>query len=617
LALALAACGRDAREAVTYTRDVAPILFSRCASCHRPGQSVPFTLLNYEDARARASDIARVTQSRRMPPWLPDPGEPPFIGERRLSTSEIDTLKRWADEGAPEGERADLPATPSWPSGWAFGTPDLVVTLPAPYLLRPGQHDIYRNVIMPAVADRTRFVRAVEFNPGTTVVHHAVMRIDRTGTSRRLDAEDSEPGFDGMVAAEVQDPDGHFIGWAPGRGPIVAPDRMPWRLDAGSDLVVELHLMPGTVPTEVRPTVALYFTDTPPSEHPVMLIMGSKSINIAPGDAQYWIEDRYQLPVPVDVLSLYPHAHYLGRQMLVQAKLPDAIVRTLLRIPQWNFGWQQDYRFTTPVSLPQGTTIVMRYSYDNSDGNRANPHRPIRRVTWGPRSSDEMGTLGIQVLSRSAADGARLVDSFARHAAETDLAGAEVLLRVDPDNAGNETLVGSSYVRIGRYTEAISHLERALRLDPRSATAENFLGGALLAMGRVSEAGSHFRRAIELAPRDAQLRFNLARAHEAQGDTGRAIQALRAAVRIDPNVAEVQQQLGVLLYERKDVVEAITHLTEAARLAPSSPVAHAALGGALAQAGRISEARNHLQQALALDPSNAAALENLQRLERR
>jgi Flp pilus assembly protein TadD len=552
-----------------------------------------------------------------MPPWLPDPGEPPFFGERRLSPSEIDTLKRWADAGAPEGERADLPATPSWPSGWALGTPDLVVTLPAPYLLRPGQHDTYRNVIMPAVVTRTRFVRAVEFNPGTTAVHHAVMRIDRTGTSRRLDAEDPEPGFDGMVAADVLDPDGHFIGWAPGRGPIVAPDRMPWRLDEGADLIVELHLMPGTATREVRPTVALYFTDTPPSEHPVMLIMGSKSIDIAPGDAKYWIEDRYQLPVPVDVLSLYPHAHYLGKQMLVQAVLPDATVRTLLRIPQWNFGWQQDYRFTTSVSLPQGTTIVMRYSYDNSDGNRANPHRPLRRVTWGPRSSDEMGTLGVQVLPRSAVDGAQLVASFTRHAAEADVAGAEVLLRVDPDNAGNETLVGSSYVRIGRYAEAISHLERALRLDPRSATAENFLGGALLATGRSSEAVAHFRRAIERAPRDAHLRFNLARAHEAQGDTGRAIQALRDAVRIDPNVAEIQQQLGVLLYGRDEVAEAITHLTEAARLAPWSALAHAALGGALAQAGRVSDARSHFQQALALDPSNAAALENLQRLEHR
>lgn len=619
LVLAFAGCGRATPTASppAYSKDVAPILLTRCTPCHRSGQPVPFTLLDYGDARAHARDIVRVTQARRMPPWLPDPGAPPFIGERRLSAVEIDTLKRWVDAGAPEGNLRDLPAIPQWPSGWTLGTPDLVVTLEAPYILRPGPHDAYRNVIMPTVVPLNRFVRAVEFNPGTTAVHHAVLRIDRTGHSRRLDREDAEPGFDGMVAADVQDPEGHFIGWAPGRGPIVAPERTPWRLDAGADLVVELHLMPGAAPIEVRPSVALYFTDTPPSAFPVMLIMGSKSIDIAPGDATYWIADQYQLPVPVDVLSLYPHAHYLGKQMRVDARLPDGTVRSLLRIPQWNFGWQQDYRFVSPVSLPQGTTIAMRYSYDNSEANPSNPHRPVRRVTWGPQSSDEMGTLGIQVLPQSPSDAALLVASFARHAAQTDVAGSEVLLRVDPNNAANITLLGSSYMRLGRYAEAIPHLERALRLGPSSTNAENFLGGALLATGRPAEALAHFRRATQLAPRDANLRFNLARALAATGNSSGAIEALRRAIEIDPRMPEAHQELGVLLYERNQLDEAISHLREAARLAPSSAVAHAALGGALAQAGQRDEGRTHLLRALALDPSNTAARENLSRIERK
>jgi Flp pilus assembly protein TadD len=348
-----------------------------------------------------------------------------------------------------------------------------------------------------------------------------------------------------------------------------------------------------------------------------MLIMGSKSLDIPPGTASYRIEDRYRLPVAVDVLSLYPHAHYLGKEMHVEALLPDGTARRLLRIPQWNFGWQQDYRFTTPVPLPPGATIVMRYSYDNSEANRSNPHVPLRRVTWGPRSSDEMGNLGLQVLTRSPADAATLLASFARHAAETDVAGAELLLRADPGNAAHEALLGSSYVRVGRFADAIPHLERALRLDPRSSRAENFLGGALLATGRVAEAVAHFRKAVLLAPEDAHLRFNLARALETVGDSGAAVQALRQTIRIDPKLADAHQQLGVLLHERGQRAEAITHLAEAARLAPSSPVAHAALGGALAQAGRLDEARSHLERALALDPSNAAARQNLSRLGRR
>jgi Flp pilus assembly protein TadD len=419
-----------------------------------------------------------------------------------------------------------------------------------------------------------------------------------------------------MVATEVQDPDGHFIGWAPGRGPIVAPEGMPWRLDRGSDLVVELHLMPAAESTSIKPMLALYFTDRPPTATPVMLVMGSKAIDIAPGDANYVLEDRYQLPVAVDLLSLYPHAHYLGREMVVQAHLPDGTTRQLLRIPRWNFQWQQDYRFTKPVPLPQGTTIAMRYRYDNSDANMSNPHRPVHRVTWGPQSSDEMGNLGVQVLPRSAGDAAALVASFAEHAARVDVDGAEILLKKDPDNAANETLVGSSYLRVGRVAEAVPHLERAVRLDPRSANAQNFLGGALLTLGRTPEALAHLRRAVVLSPRDEHLRFNLARALEVAGDTAGAARALRDALTINPNLAEAHEHLGVVLFRQGQLAQAIDHLKTAVRIAPRSASAHSALGGALAQAGRFDEAVTQLQEALALDPADAAARQNLARLSR-
>jgi Flp pilus assembly protein TadD len=617
--VALIGCGRGtpAREPVTFSTDVAPILYGRCVTCHRPGQVGPFALLSYEDARSRAQQIAAMTGARRMPPWLPDPSDPPFIAERRLSPQEIEILQRWATAGAPEGDPARAPAPPSFPAGWTYGTPDLVVEMPRPYVLRPGGHDVYRNVILPVTVPENRFVRAVEFNPGTRVVHHAVIRIDRTGVSRQRDADDPEPGFEGMVATDVQDPDGHFIGWAPGRGPIVAPEGMPWRLDRGSDLVIELHLMPSNEPTSVKPRLALYFTDKPPIANPVMLVMGSKAIDIPPGQANYIVEDRYQLPVQVDLLSLYPHAHFLGREMSIQAILPDGHTRSLLHIPQWNFQWQQDYRYTTPVALPQGTTIVMRYTYDNSEQNTANPHRPVHRVMWGPQSSDEMGNLGVQVLPRSTADAAMLVASFAQHAARIDVDGAEILLKKDPDSAANEALVGSSYLQVGRVADAVPHLERAIRLDPRLANAENFLGGAQLTLGRTSEAVVHFRRAVTLSPRDEHLRFNLARALDAAGDAPGAMQSLREALAINPGLAEAHEQLGVLLFERGRVADATAHLTDAVRLAPRSATAHSALGGALAQAGRFDEAIVQLEQALAIDPDDPVARENLARIPRR
>ena len=144
----------------------------------------------------------------------------------------------------------------------------------------------------------------------------------------------------------------------------------------------------------MRPSVGLYFTDTPPAGTPVLIVMGNKAIDIPAGAADYAIEDSYELPIDATVLSVYPHAHYLGKEMTVRAVLPDGVTKTLIHIPRWSFHWQQDYRYVTPIALPRGTRIAMRYTYDNSDANHDNPNHPPRRVKAGPQSSDEMGNLG-------------------------------------------------------------------------------------------------------------------------------------------------------------------------------------------------------------------------------
>jgi Flp pilus assembly protein TadD len=620
--LALSACGEPARQealrsqpAPTFTKDIAPILFDHCASCHRPGQAAPFSLLQYADVRPRAKAIARVTLIRQMPPWLPDPGESSFIGERWLGDDQIRIIQRWVDAGALEGNPADLPKLRAWTEGWQSGKPDLVVTMPRPYVLQPADRDVYRNVVMPLSLPAGRFVRAVEFQTAGAPVHHAVIRVDRAHASRWRDGEGGQPGFDGMVSEDVQDPDGQFLGWAPGRGPIVSPEDMAWRLEAGSDLIVELHLLSGKSPIAVQPSVGLFFTDRPPAHEPVMGIISAKAIDIPAGERDYVIEETYQLPVDVDVLSVYPHAHYLGNQMQVRAVLPDGMSKSLIRIRHWSFHWQQDYRYVTPIALPRGTKIVMRYTYDNSTANKDNPHRPPEHVIWGPRSSDEMGTLGLQLLPHSSADRNALVKSFADRQALEDVAGAELAVRYAPDDKGNQTNLGSSYMRAGRFAEAIPHLERALRLDPRSANAHNYLGGALLAEHRVQEALVQFRHASELAPRDEHLHFNLGKVLDEAGQPAEAAREFERAIAINPDLWEAHQQLGVLLFSRNQLTGAVVHLKRAVELAPDSAAAHSDLGGALAAAGRSDEALIQIRRALELDPAYAPAAENLARLQ--
>lgn len=616
--VAAAGCGRaqSASAPVTFDKDVAPIVFANCAPCHRPGEVAPFSLLSYADAASHAEEMADETLQHRMPPWLPDQGDYPIIGERRLTAAQIDTIQRWVKGGKVEGSSADLPPAPVFPGGWQLGTPDVVLTPARAYTLRPGGDDVYRNLVIHTSLASAVFVRAVEFKTGGAPIHHAVIRVDTSGTMARQDGQDGQPGVDGMAWQTGQDPEGHFIGWAPGRGPILSPDGMPWRLDRGADLVVELHLLPGKKPIDVKPTVALFLTNTPPVATPLTLKMSSRLIDIPAGATDYLVTDTFKLPAAVDLLSVYPHAHYLGKDMLVTASLPDGSVKTLLHIPQWSFHWQQDYRYATPIPLPAGTTMTMRYTYDNSTANPENPRRPPVRVRLGPHSTDEMAELGLQVLPKSLADAFSLVQALVDHDAQANVSWAEQQVRDAPNVAENQTALGSAYLQVGRDADAVPHLEAAIRLDDRSAAAHDDLGSALLALGRVDDALVHLRRAAVLAPRNETVQYNLGNALNRSAQPEAAAEAYARAIALNPEFPDPHVNLGALLVEHGRAAQAVPHFARAAELRPNSAVLHTDLASALAAAGQFAAAMQQVRLALDLNPSYAPALEDLKRLQR-
>ena len=397
------------QPAVITFNEVAPIIYARCSSCHRPGQPAPFSLLRYDDVKLRAERIAAVTKLRAMPPWPPEPGFGEFANPRRLSDEEIDLLQRWVADGVPEGDRAALPKPPTWTDDWQLGRPDLVLQLTQPYTLPAAHGDVFRSFVIPIPVASRRYVRGVEFRPSNPrVVHHTVMRFDRTGAARRLDDDDPEPGYDGMLSAADESPSGRFLGWTPGKTPAFEREGMAWPLEPQTDAVINAHLMPTGKPEVVQFQIGLFFTDARPVVDPVMLRLGSELIDIAPGQKEYPVNSRYMLPVDVDVLSVYPHAHYLAKDMKAFAILPDGTLRWLIWIKDWNFNWQHVYVYESPIHLPRGTLLSMRYTYDNSADNIRNPNRPPRRVVYGPRSSDEMADLWLQVVPRNAADAAAL-----------------------------------------------------------------------------------------------------------------------------------------------------------------------------------------------------------------
>ena len=530
--------------------------------CHHPGGWAPFSLLTYADAKRRATQIAAVTARRYMPPWQADPADGPFIGQHPLTASEIAMLRQWAEGGAPDNPKStestesairNPQSAMHWAEGWQLGKPDLIITLPQPYTLPAEGTDAFHIFVLPIPVDRVRFVRGLEFRPGNAkVVHHANIRIDTTPASRRLDEADPGPGYDGLIARSAVYPDGHFLGWTPGQVAPLLPDDLTWRLEQNTDLVVELHMQPSGKAEQVSPSIGLYFGDKAPTRTPAMLRLGRQDIDIPAGAANYIVTDSYTLPVDVEVEAVQPHAHYRARDVRGEAALPDGSTRRLIDIADWDFRWQHVYRFVTPVRLPKGTTVSMRYTYDNSAANARNPERPPVRARWGQRSAEEMGDLWLQVLPRDAHDLDLLSRDFRPKVAAEDVKGYESEIAKHPGDAALHDDVALLYLELGKSDRAIAHFRTVLGLKAESAAAHYNLGTALTVARRLEEAAAEYREAL----------------------------------RIDPSYANAHNNLGNVLLSQKHYDEAIREFAEVVRLQPESAAARKNLAAAKALAGR-------------------------------
>ena len=607
-----AGASRHQQRPLTFTRDIAPIILEHCASCHRPGEVAPFSLLTYADVRRRARLIVEVTRSRQMPPWKPARSVGgPFVGERGLTDEEIGAVASWVDQGTVEGDPADLPAMPSWPEGWRLGTPDLVVTMAEPYTLPADGSDVFRNFVLPIPTGEAKHIAAIEFRPNSRVAHHANLRIDQTRSSRERDAQDPQPGYEGPISPSAQYPDGHFLGWTPGQLTPRAAKGMAWRLEPGSDFVIQVHMQPAGRPESIQASVGLFFTDDPPERTPIMLRLGRQRIDMAPGESRYVTQDRYTLPVDVHVYGLQPHAHFRANEVKGFATLPDGTTRWLIHIPNWDFNWQDVYRFAEPLFLPAGTAVSMEWTYDNSAGNPRNPDRPPRRVLYGQNSTDEMGDLWLQVLPRTRQERARLFEDFRPKLLAEDAAGYETMLLADPQNAELHDYLALVYWDLGQIDRAIGHYEAAVRFDPDDAKTRYNFASLLVQKGRLDEAAAHLRRAVALDSSDAAAHNNLAAVLVSQSKFGDAVRHFSEALRLEPQNAARRSNLGHALVLGGQVEAGIGHLREAIRIDPSLGDAHFNLARALAGLGQLGEAVQRYRDALRLSPDWPPALSSL------
>jgi tetratricopeptide (TPR) repeat protein len=619
---------------ITFNKHIAPILFANCATCHRPafpeasaGKPVapggaadrsdpicvagaPFPLLDYANVQPRARQIAQATLTRAMPPWLPEAGHGDFVNARRLSDEQIALIQKWVEQGTPEGDPADKPKPPVFPSGWQLGTPDLVLKSGESYTLQAGRGDVFRNFVFPVPRSATRYVRAIEFRADNPrVLHHANVAVDPARVSRTLDRADPGPGFATMLEDEVQ----NVFGWSPGKVPVLEPEDTAWALEEGSDLVVQLHMVQGETPANVQPSIGLFLASTPPTRVPIVVKLESKSIDIPAGEPNYVIEDSYVLPVDVSVVSVYPHAHYLAREMQGTATLPDGTMKPLLLIKRWDVRWQDQYRFKDPLALPRGTTLRMRFTYDNSAANPRSP-RPARRVSWGQNSTDEMGALWVEVVPSRSEDASVLTRDYFQRALATDIASAELLVRNNPRDAAAHNRLALKYVQASRIQDAQAQLDEALRLDANDAEAHSNLGTVLQMQGRLAEATPHLEAALTLKPNDDRIRFNLANGLTAAGRTGDAIRELQRAIAINPENADAHFNLAMLLGPQNRLDEAIAHLRRVIEINPRNSEAHRNLSFAYGLQGKLDDAITEARAALRIRPDSMEARQQLDRL---
>jgi len=389
------------KTSVTFSKDIAPIIFDNCTTCHRPGQIGPFSLTDYQSVKRRAKQIVEVTADRTMPPWHADPGDVKFSNDRSLSPEQIKLLEDWVSAGRPEGDPAETPPLPEFHEKWQIGEPDQVATMTEPFTVPAEGRDIYRNFVIPLNLDADHWVEAIEFLPGAPeVVHHILYFLDTSGKARKYDAEDKRPGF----SMSKSNADFKYIGgWDVGTQPTELPYGLKFFIPKGADLVAQIHYHPNGRELTDQSSVGFHYSEKPTARPWTVIQVPPhfgqlQGIDIKAGEKEHIEEASFVLPEDCEAFAVNAHAHYLAKRMELTATLPNGKKIRLLRTTRWDFRWQEDYSFEKPVKLPKGTRLDMLISYDNSTSNPNNPTNPPKDVRWGPQTTDEMGSITLAAM---------------------------------------------------------------------------------------------------------------------------------------------------------------------------------------------------------------------------
>lgn len=392
-------------QSPTYLADVQPIVTRNCATpCHHPGGIGPFSLLTYDDVAKRGKFVAQVTRIRYMPPFPADRTFQHYANERGLTDTEIQTIQNWVTGGMKKGgrrkEEGDKREQSKPPN-----QPDLVIKMARPYAIAGNSREDFRYFHIPTNLKQDVWVQAIEFVPGNRkLLHHSRLMADTTNTMAAIDgmAED-DPQLAGFQKTRLADE--FLYGWVPGNDRVTFPPGAAKRLRAGTDLIVNIHYAPSAKPDSDQSEIRLYFAKTPVLHEVKTLSLTENNISNQPfllpaNTKPTFYMNVGPLPDTIRLLSVLPHAHYRGKTFKAFAITPDGDAVNLIKIDAWDYNWQMTYFFQKPLILPKGAMILAEATYDNTDQNPLNPHRPARTVGYGWTSTDEMMNLVFYYITR-------------------------------------------------------------------------------------------------------------------------------------------------------------------------------------------------------------------------
>ncbi len=433
-------------QEVTFAKDIAPIVFKHCTSCHRNGEIAPFPLTTFEEIKARGPFIQYVTTSKYMPPWKPQTGLQHYQKENFLTDGQISLIKTWVAQGMLRGNIDDEPELPVYPEGSQVGTPDLVVSFAQSYLHKGDGIDEYRYFVIPTNLTETKYLTALEVRPGNKkVVHHTLVWADSTNTSQESDDATPEYGFEGSGASAASNLNNQLPGYVPGQKPIVYKDGLAIRIPKGSDLLLQMHYAPAYSDEYDSTTVNLFFSKEPPTravKSYVMLPLPTiiNDVFFIPANKVKTFHGSIPIPSTTTLLGLGPHCHLLGQNWNVFAIRPGNDTVQLIKINEWDFNWQGSYHFVEPIILPAGSTLHAIASYDNTSNNINNPNDPPKLISWGEKTSDEMYYLPLIYMEYKTGDENLVFNDDVLAVVDPGVAkSGSKLYPIYPNPANNET----------------------------------------------------------------------------------------------------------------------------------------------------------------------------------